>query len=552
MQSFNEWTDKKIKDDNLYFFKYNKFTNVEIVEKGTFATISKADWKNGISVAFKILGNNPSINENDMNKFIKEFKNLRRASFHSNINRLYGITKEPSTNTYMMVLQYVNQGNLRDYLKKNFDSLQWSDKIKMALDITRGLKCLHSRKIIHRNLHAKNILVHSNKLMIADLALFKQLAGVESNSGIHEMLGYVEPQCHKVVDYVRDKKSDIYSLGVLLWEISSGYPPYSKIPIHNLVYKINTGFREQPITDTPSAYVELYEKCWDDNPSLRPTIEEVFFTLQKISQQINANNENGSKITEDLDKLDINNETNSDSINQNDSKLQISKTKNDNIDKNKNELSNILSEIIQAYLERNKIGKTKSFNFDTILEKYKSKSREIFKYLIKNTSTKHYEVMVGKFHKEGFGTIKNEGVAFKWFMKASKNDDINGHYEVGYCYFYACGTEDNDEKACTFYEQGANKGLNIALDSLAFCYKHAIGVPKDRLKTFELYKKSAENGYVMSQYELARCYQNGIGTQINQKKALKWYELYQKNSGTVYASHRIKYITKELNLSKKN
>lgn len=52
----------------------------------------------------------------------------------------------------MMVLQYVNQGNLRDYLKKNFDSLQWSDKIKMALDITRGLKCLHSRKIIHRNL----------------------------------------------------------------------------------------------------------------------------------------------------------------------------------------------------------------------------------------------------------------------------------------------------------------------------------------------------------------------------------------------------------------
>lgn len=72
MLSFNEWTDKKIKDDNLYFFKYNKFTNVEIVEKGTFRTISKADWKNGISVALKILENNPSINENDMNKFIKE------------------------------------------------------------------------------------------------------------------------------------------------------------------------------------------------------------------------------------------------------------------------------------------------------------------------------------------------------------------------------------------------------------------------------------------------------------------------------------------------
>ena len=51
-----------------------------------------------------------------------------------------------------MVLQYANQGNLREYLKSDFDSLQWVDKIQMALDITFGLKCLHSRKIIHRDL----------------------------------------------------------------------------------------------------------------------------------------------------------------------------------------------------------------------------------------------------------------------------------------------------------------------------------------------------------------------------------------------------------------
>ncbi|GBC03027.1 hypothetical protein RclHR1_04940007 [Rhizophagus clarus] len=556
MQSLNDWIEKKTKDDNLFYFKYNKFTNVEIVGKETFGTINKADWKNGINVALKVLRNNPSVNENDVNKFIKEFKNLRRASFNSNINRVYGITKEPTGNTYMMVLQYANQGNLREYLKKNFDSLKWSDKIKMALDITRGLKCLHSRKIVHRNLHANNILVNNNKLMITDLGLFKQLTEVESNSGIYEMLEYVEPQCHKVDNYVRDKKSDIYSLGVLLWEITSGHPPYSKIPIHNLIYKINNGFREQPITDAPSTYVDLYEKCWNDDPSLRPNIDEVFDTLQTISHQINGNIESNSKITEDSDKPDetdsdsanqIDTKNKKDSNNQNDSKLQISKT-----DKNKGELSKILNEIIQAYLQRNKIGKTKSFNFDNILEKYNSKSRKIFNHLIKNQNTEHYEVMVGNFHKQGFGTDKNEGVAFKWFMKASKKNDTNGHYEVGYCYFYACGTEDNDAKACKFYQLSANNDLNIALDSLAFCYKHAIGVQKNRSKAFEFYKKSAENGYVLSQYELARCYQNGIGTQINLKEALKWYELYQENSGAIYASHRIKYIKKELNLLKKS
>lgn len=52
----------------------------------------------------------------------------------------------------MMVLQYANQGNLREYLKNKFNSLEWNDKIQLSLDITRGLKCLHSRKIIHRDL----------------------------------------------------------------------------------------------------------------------------------------------------------------------------------------------------------------------------------------------------------------------------------------------------------------------------------------------------------------------------------------------------------------
>ena len=55
---------------------------------------------------------------------------------------------------YVMVLQYANQGNLRDYLgnKEMFGSLRWIDKIRMALDITNGLMCLHDEQIVHRDL----------------------------------------------------------------------------------------------------------------------------------------------------------------------------------------------------------------------------------------------------------------------------------------------------------------------------------------------------------------------------------------------------------------
>jgi serine/threonine protein kinase len=53
---------------------------------------------------------------------------------------------------YFSVLEYANRRNLRDYLESKFCTLQWDDKLKMALDITRGLMCLHSKKIIHGNL----------------------------------------------------------------------------------------------------------------------------------------------------------------------------------------------------------------------------------------------------------------------------------------------------------------------------------------------------------------------------------------------------------------
>ncbi|POG61822.1 kinase-like domain-containing protein, partial [Rhizophagus irregularis DAOM 181602=DAOM 197198] len=80
------------------------------------------------------------------------------VSYHDNINRFLGITNDHAGN-YIMVLEYADEGNLRDYLKVKFDSLQWENKIRMALDIACGLKCLHSRDIVHRDLHSKNILV---------------------------------------------------------------------------------------------------------------------------------------------------------------------------------------------------------------------------------------------------------------------------------------------------------------------------------------------------------------------------------------------------------
>ena len=71
--------------------------------------------------------------------------------FTKNLVYIITVLIDPIGN-YILVLTYANEGNLREYLKKNFNSLNWNEKIQMASDIASGLKCLHTEGIIHKDL----------------------------------------------------------------------------------------------------------------------------------------------------------------------------------------------------------------------------------------------------------------------------------------------------------------------------------------------------------------------------------------------------------------
>ena len=84
------------------------------------------------------------------------------------------------------------------------------------------------------------------------------------------------------------KKTDIYSLGILLWELSSGYPPFKDHDTNDrtcrgiLIHLITNGKREERMSDTPSDYYELYTACWNGNPEERPIIEDVHDKLKNM------------------------------------------------------------------------------------------------------------------------------------------------------------------------------------------------------------------------------------------------------------------------------
>ncbi|KAG9289585.1 hypothetical protein G9A89_014320 [Geosiphon pyriformis] len=101
-----------------------------------------------------------------------------------------------------------------------------TEKLRLANEMTSGIACLHAENIIHRDLNSLSILIHNNSIKISDLGLAKHLKDISGKSSkVFGQIFYVEPQYLLNYKYIRNEKSDIYALGMLLWELSSGRPP---------------------------------------------------------------------------------------------------------------------------------------------------------------------------------------------------------------------------------------------------------------------------------------------------------------------------------------
>ncbi|KAF0444674.1 kinase-like protein [Gigaspora margarita] len=208
-----DWLEKAISVQHINYIEHDKFTNSIVVGEGAFGKVFKCEWKDcELTVALKCLKVDTSIDEKIIKGFTDELKLLRRVSCHPNIVTFYGVTKDDNGN-HNMILEYANEGTLREYLKTNFAILQWTDKLRIAKEIALGLLFLHDKNIIHRDLHSKNILIHHGQPKITDFGLSKQINEITSNSIIHGVPAYIEPQCFVNYKYKRNMKSDVYSLG---------------------------------------------------------------------------------------------------------------------------------------------------------------------------------------------------------------------------------------------------------------------------------------------------------------------------------------------------
>src|SRR5947208_7373574 len=153
--------------------------------------------------------------------------------------------------------------------------------------LCQSLYDIHEKDLIHCDLHSGNILMDGRNCYITDLGLCGPVDKESSNNNnkIYGIVSYVAPEV-LLQKKNKTKELDVYSVGMLMWEIFSGHPPFDdRAHDYNLIFQICEGLRPQILSEMPDDYAQMMQKCWDVDPSKRPTIKEIQrFTKNKLKE----------------------------------------------------------------------------------------------------------------------------------------------------------------------------------------------------------------------------------------------------------------------------
>ncbi|RIB13275.1 kinase-like domain-containing protein [Gigaspora rosea] len=181
-------------------------------------------------------------------------------------------------------------GSLRDNLYK-IAQMNWKNKLNLLLCIASDLQIIHSHKLVHRDLHSGNILqdnLYSAYIADLGLAIQSNIASEMGSEDIYGILPYIAPEIFDKKSYVT--ASDIYSFGMIMWEILYGKLVYCDREFDNqLQIEIcRKNLRPTIIKNTPQCYINLMKECWEKCPEDRPTAEEIYniFTKWKDDEKI--------------------------------------------------------------------------------------------------------------------------------------------------------------------------------------------------------------------------------------------------------------------------
>ncbi|XP_057948084.1 uncharacterized protein LOC131143778 isoform X2 [Malania oleifera] len=278
--------------NTLQVIKNDDLEELKELGSGTFGTVYHEKWR-GTDVAIKRIKKScftgrSSEQERLTIEFWREADILSKLH-HPNVVAFYGVVQDELGETLATVTEYMVDGSLRRVLLCKDRYLDCRKRLIIAMDAAFGMEYLHSKNIVHFDLKCDNLLVNMKDPLrpickVGDFGLSKIKRNTLVSGGVRGTLPWMAPELLNGSSIKVSEKVDVFSFGIVLWEILTGEEPYANMHYGAIIGGIVSNTLRPTIPSfCDTEWRILMEQCWDPNPAARPSFTEIARRLREMS-----------------------------------------------------------------------------------------------------------------------------------------------------------------------------------------------------------------------------------------------------------------------------
>lgn len=262
--------------------KVGKYTLAQQLGKGGFGEVHVGVQKTGPRVAIKLLDATLTRDAAAVARFKREAATVRRLD-HPNVVRLLEVGT--SRNRHFIAMELVHGGSLRSLMNRTPDRDHARKVLASLAGAARGLAYAHDRGVVHRDVKPANILVtRSGKAKVADFGLARSIdhSSMTTEGAVLGTASYMSPE--QATGKRATNASDVYSMGVILYEVATGATPFQSDNLFGFIYQHAEVEPSRPVVRAPypPELGQLALACLKKDPAERPTMALVADRLAAI------------------------------------------------------------------------------------------------------------------------------------------------------------------------------------------------------------------------------------------------------------------------------
>ncbi|KAL7239774.1 hypothetical protein ACSBR2_005616 [Camellia fascicularis] len=280
----------------LQTIKNSDLEYIKELGSGTYGTVFYGKWK-GCDVAIKKL--KPSCFTDgapEHDRLVADYwkeAHILGQLHHPHIVAFYGVVMDGPVTNLATVTEYMVNGSLKQVLQRKDRTIDRRKRLIIAMDAAFGMEYLHEKNIVHFDLKSHNFLVNMRDpqrpvCKIGDLGLSKIKQRTLVSGGIRGTIPWMAPELLNSKKNMVTEKVDVYSFGIVMWELLTGEEPYRNMRSEEIIAGIIKGNLHPEIPSwCDPAWRSLMERCWSSDPDSRPAFSEIAKELRAMSAAMN-------------------------------------------------------------------------------------------------------------------------------------------------------------------------------------------------------------------------------------------------------------------------